>query len=93
MNLQHNIEKIHKDVMPKQYEVELEINDFPQNIRWKITHKEILGPILEWKGATITTRDQFYPPRKIPGPGERKLYFFIEDPTESSVKKVKAELK
>lgn len=93
MNLQHNLAKIQKDAMPEHYEAELEINDFPQNARWKVTHKETLGPISEWTGAAVTTRGQFYPPGKIPGPGERKLYLFIEGPTESSVKKAKAEVK
>nr|XP_029121270.1 DEAD-box ATP-dependent RNA helicase 42 [Elaeis guineensis] len=93
MNLQHNLAKIQADAMPEHYEAELEINDFPQNARWKITHKETLGPISEWTGAAITTRGQYYPPGKIPGPGERKLYLFIEGPTESSVKKAKAEVK
>ncbi|ERM93966.1 hypothetical protein AMTRI_Chr05g69490 [Amborella trichopoda] len=93
LNLQHNLAKIQADAMPEHYEAELEINDFPQNARWKVTHKETLGPISEWTGAAITTRGQYYPPGKIPGPGERKLYLFIEGPTESSVKKAKAEVK
>ncbi|KAK9103094.1 hypothetical protein Sjap_020348 [Stephania japonica] len=93
MNLQHNLAKIQADALPEHYEAELEINDFPQNARWKVTHKETLGPISEWTGAAITTRGQYYPPGKITGPGERKLYLFIEGPTESSVKKAKAEVK
>ncbi|KAK6916851.1 Helicase, C-terminal [Dillenia turbinata] len=93
MNLQHNLAKIQADAMPEHYEAELEINDFPQNARWKVTHKETLGPISEWTGAAITTRGQYYPPGKVPGPGERKLYLFIEGPTELSVKRAKAELK
>ncbi|KAK4396307.1 DEAD-box ATP-dependent RNA helicase 42 [Sesamum angolense] len=93
MNLQHNLAKIQADAMPEHYEAELEINDFPQNARWKVTHKETLGPISEWTGAAITTRGQYYPPGRIPGPGERKLYLFIEGPTEQSVKRAKAELK
>ncbi|KAH9317119.1 hypothetical protein KI387_018888 [Taxus chinensis] len=93
LNLQHNLAKIQNDAMPEHYEAELEINDFPQNARWKVTHKETLGPIREWTGAAITTRGQFYPPGKFPGPGERKLYMFIEGPTESSVKKAKSEVK
>ncbi|KAM0949209.1 putative RNA helicase [Dioscorea sansibarensis] len=93
INLQHNLARIHADAMPEHYEAELEINDFPQNARWKITHKETLGPISDWTGAAITTRGQFFPPGKIPGPGDRKLYLFIEGPTESSVKKAKAEVK
>ncbi|KAI3900358.1 hypothetical protein MKW92_035693 [Papaver armeniacum] len=93
MNLQRNLEKITSDAIPEHYQAEFEINDFPQNARWKVTHKETLGPISEWTGAAITTRGQFYPPGKVLGQGERKLYLFIEGPTESSVKKAKAEVK
>ncbi|KAG9456616.1 hypothetical protein H6P81_001124 [Aristolochia fimbriata] len=93
MNLQHNLAKIQADAMPEHYEAEFEINDFPQNARWKVTHKDTLVPISDWTGAAITTRGQYIPPGKIPGPGERKLYLFIEGPTESSVKKAKAEVK
>lgn len=93
MNLQHNLAKIQADALPEHYEAELEINEFPQNARWKVTHKETLGPISEWTGAAITTRGQFFPPGKVPGPGERKLYLFIEGPTEQSVKRAKSELK
>ncbi|PON34277.1 KH domain containing protein [Trema orientale] len=93
MNLQHNLAKIQADAMPEHYEAELEINDFPQNARWKVTHKDTLGPISEWTGAAITTRGQYFLPGKVAGPGERKLYLFIEGPTEQSVKRAKAELK
>ncbi|MED6179922.1 DEAD-box ATP-dependent RNA helicase 42 [Stylosanthes scabra] len=93
INLQHNLAKIQNEALPEHYEAELEINDFPQNARWKVTHKETLGPISEWTGAAITTRGQYFPPGKIAGPGERKLYLFIEGPSEQSVKRAKAELK
>lgn len=93
INLKHNLAKIQADALPEHYEAELEINDFPQNARWKVTHKETLGPISEWYGAAITTRGQYFPHGKNPGPGERKLYLFIEGPSEQSVKKAKAELK
>lgn len=93
LNLQHNLAKIQADAMPEHYEAELEINEFPQNARWKVTHKETLGPISEWTGAAITTRGQYFPPGRTPGPGERKLYLYIEGPTEISVKRAKADLK
>ncbi|KAK6140337.1 hypothetical protein DH2020_025932 [Rehmannia glutinosa] len=73
MNLQHNLAKIQADAMPEHYEAELEINDFPQNARWKVTHKETLGPISEWTGAAITTRGQYYPPGRIAGPGKESF--------------------
>ncbi|TVU42929.1 hypothetical protein EJB05_09354, partial [Eragrostis curvula] len=93
MNLQQNLARIQAHAVPEHYEAELEINDFPQNARWKITHKETLAPIQDWTGAAITTRGTYIPPGKIVGGNERKLYLFIEGPTESSVKKAKAELK
>lgn len=39
MNLQHNLARIQADSLPEHYEAELEINDFPQNARWNVTHK------------------------------------------------------
>ena len=93
INLQHNLSKIQADAMPEHYEAELEINDFPQHARWKVTHKDFLGPISEWTEAAITTRGQYFPPGKLPAPGERKLYLFIEGSTENSVKKAKTEIK
>ncbi|CAI8591522.1 unnamed protein product [Vicia faba] len=93
INLQHNLAKIQSEALPEHYEAELEINDFPQNARWKVTHKETLGPISEWTGAAITTRGQYFPPGKVAGPGDRKLYLFIEGPSEKSVKRAKVELK
>ncbi|KAL9290823.1 DEAD-box ATP-dependent RNA helicase 45 [Arabidopsis thaliana] len=92
-NVQQYLAKIQADAIPEHYEAELEINDFPQNARWKVTHKETLGPISEWSGASITTRGKFYEAGRIPGPEERKLYLFVEGPTEISVKTAKAELK
>ncbi|KAL2651502.1 hypothetical protein R1flu_019630 [Riccia fluitans] len=93
LNLQHNLAKIQAEAIPEHYVAELEINDFPQHARWKVTHKDALGQISEWTGAAITTRGQFFPPGKVPSQGERKLFLFIEGPTEQSVKKAKAEVK
>jgi ATP-dependent RNA helicase DDX46/PRP5 len=85
--------KIQSEALPEHYEAELEINDFPQNARWKVTHKETLGPISEWTGAAITIRGQYFQPGKVTGPGDRKLHLFIEGPSEQSVKRAKVELK
>jgi ATP-dependent RNA helicase DDX46/PRP5 len=93
INLQHNLAKIQSEALPEHYEAELEINDFPQNARWKVTHKETLGPISEWTGAAITIRGQYFQSGKVTGPGDRKLHLFIEGPSEQSVKRAKVELK
>jgi ATP-dependent RNA helicase DDX46/PRP5 len=38
------------------FEVELEINDFPQQARWKVTHKGFQAEITELTGAAVTTK-------------------------------------
>lgn len=78
---------------PTHFECDLEINDYPQQARWKVTHKDALYQITELTGAAITTRGTFFPPGKTPGPGERKLFLFIEGPSEQSVKEARTEIK
>ena len=75
------------------FESELEVNDFPQHARWKVTHKDSLRQISEFTGAAITTRGQYYPPGKPVPPGERRLYLLIEGPTERCVKEAKNKIK
>jgi hypothetical protein len=38
------------------FEGEMEINDFPQNARWKVTHKGFQAEITELTGAAVTTK-------------------------------------
>ncbi|KAM2632992.1 hypothetical protein EV1_023664 [Malus domestica] len=64
-----------------------------QTGEWKVTHKETLGPISELTGAAITIRGQYFPPGKVPGPGDCKVFLFIDGLTEQSVKRGKAEIK
>lgn len=78
---------------PAHFETELDVNDFPQNARWKVTHKDSLQQISEFTGAAITTRGQYYPPGKPVPPGERRLYLLIEGPTERCVKEAKNKIK
>lgn len=76
-----------------QYISELEINDFPQHARWKITHRETIAQINELTGAAITIRGRFYDKgEKIPD-DDRKLYLLIEGPTVAKVKAAKDECK
>ncbi|KAK9806771.1 hypothetical protein WJX72_002237 [[Myrmecia] bisecta] len=75
------------------FEAELEINDFPQHARWKVTHKDAMASINELTGAAVTTKGYYYKPGTAIPEGERKLYLLIEGPTESSVRKAKAEIK
>lgn len=76
----------------KRYEEELEINDFPQTARWKVTSKEALAQICEYSEAGITVRGTYILPNKEPKEGERKLYLGIEATNELAVSKAKAEI-
>ena len=84
--------RIQRHAVPGHHKEELEINDFPQYARWRITHKDTLGPIQD-SGAAITIRGTYIAQGKIVGANDRKLYLCIEGPSESCVKKAKAELK
>ncbi|CAL5008818.1 unnamed protein product [Urochloa decumbens] len=84
--------RIQRNVVPDHYAEELEINDFPQYARWKITHKDTLDPIQEG-GVAITIRGTYIAQGKIIGDNDHKLYLLIEGPSGSCVKKAKAKLK
>ncbi|KXX83096.1 Pre-mRNA-processing ATP-dependent RNA helicase PRP5 [Madurella mycetomatis] len=71
----------------------LEINDFPQKARWAVTNRTNVAKILEATGTSITTKGNYYPPGKEPGPGaEPKLYILIEGDTELVVGNALSEL-
>ncbi|XP_077870505.1 putative ATP-dependent RNA helicase DDX46 [Saccoglossus kowalevskii] len=76
----------------RRYEEELEINDFPQTARWKVTSKENLAQIQEYSEAGITIRGTYFPPGKEPKEGDRKLYLAIESTSEMAVQKSKKEI-
>ncbi|EEC12441.1 ATP-dependent RNA helicase, putative, partial [Ixodes scapularis] len=76
----------------QKFEEELEINDFPQQARWKVTSKEAMAQISEYSEAGITVRGTYYPPGKEAKGGERKLYLAIESTNELAVSKARAEI-
>lgn len=80
------------DGLFKKYEEELEINDFPQQARWKVTSKEALAQISEYSEAGLTVRGTFVAPGKPVPEGERKLYLAIESCSELAVSKAKREI-
>ncbi|VEN47262.1 unnamed protein product [Callosobruchus maculatus] len=71
----------------RKYEEELEINDFPQQARWRVTSK-----ISEYSEAGITVRGTYVPTGKNPPEGERKLYLAIESTSDIAVSKAKSEI-
>ncbi|XP_033229972.1 probable ATP-dependent RNA helicase DDX46 isoform X2 [Belonocnema kinseyi] len=76
----------------RKYEEELEINDFPQQARWRVTSKEALAQISEYSEAGLTVRGTYIVTGKAPPEGERKLYLAIESTSELAVSKAKAEV-
>ncbi|KAK3760692.1 hypothetical protein RRG08_010665 [Elysia crispata] len=76
----------------RRYEEELDINDFPQTARWKVTSREALATISEFSEAGITVRGSYFPKGKEPKEGERKLYLAIEATNELAISKAKAEI-
>jgi ATP-dependent RNA helicase DDX46/PRP5 len=75
------------------FELEIEINDYPQHARWKVTHKDALRNISEWTSAAVTTKGVYVMPGKQPPPGERKLYLLVEASSEKSVREARSEIK
>lgn len=74
------------------YEASLEINDFPQQARWKVTHKDALSLITESTGCAITTKGVHVAPGKQPPQGERKLYLHIEGSSQEMVNLAKQDI-
>ncbi|KAJ1974633.1 pre-mRNA processing RNA-helicase [Dimargaris xerosporica] len=77
------------------FSFEIEINDFPQKARWRVTNKDQIAQISEHTGAAITTRGTYYPPGKQPqgSQDERKLYLFVESHQRMAVEKARTEIK
>ncbi|KAJ3358992.1 pre-mRNA processing RNA-helicase [Kappamyces sp. JEL0680] len=72
---------------------EVEINDYPQKARWKVTSKEQISRISAIANAAITSRGVFVAPGKQAPPGERKLYLFIEGDSQSCIDRALQEIK
>lgn len=75
------------------FEAELEINDYPQHARWRVTHANALEDVAENTGCVATTRGNYYPAGRNAPAGERKLHLLIEGPDERSVKLAWKEIK
>ncbi|XP_046847023.1 LOW QUALITY PROTEIN: probable ATP-dependent RNA helicase DDX46 [Xenia sp. Carnegie-2017] len=86
-------EKEEETTSDDRYEDEIEINSFPQQARWKITSKDTLSQITEYSEAAVTVRGTYVAPGTQPPEGERKIYLYIEGPTERAVQIAKLEIK
>uniref|UniRef100_A0A914KK22 RNA helicase n=1 Tax=Meloidogyne incognita TaxID=6306 RepID=A0A914KK22_MELIC len=75
------------------FEEELEINDFPQMLRFRVCSREVIAQIQEFVDVGISVKGTHYPLGKEPKPGQdRKLYLFIEARDELSLRRAKEEV-
>jgi len=78
---------------PAKIEEEIEINELPQQARYRITSKDAIAGIQEYSECALTVRGTYYPPNKNPPEGMRKLFICIEGAKERSIQLAKMELK
>ena len=57
---------------------ELEINNYPQQARWRVTQKETTSRLQDEFQTAVTLKGQYVPDGKSPAEGERKLYLHLE---------------
>ncbi|KAL7552214.1 hypothetical protein ACHAWF_015957 [Thalassiosira exigua] len=57
---------------------ELEINDYPQQARWRVTQKETTSRLQDEFATAVTLKGQYVEGGKAPAEGERKLYLHLE---------------
>lgn len=77
----------------RSYFCEIDINDFPQIVRFRITHKDTTGSLQEYSGAACLIRGEYVPAGKTPAPGQRRLYIRLDAESCLAVEKARAEVK
>lgn len=75
------------------YTDEIEINSFPQQIRFRITTREVLDDIGEFSEAYITVRGLYVPQGREPKEGEKRLFLSLEAKSERAIQIAKQEIK
>ena len=73
------------------------INDFPQNVRWRITGRDLLAHLNEYCDVGVSVRGVYIPPGKggaaeAGASEERPLYLCLEATTERSIQLAKSEI-
>ncbi len=78
---------------PKSYYTELEINDFPQAARYRVTHKDALSAVMDFSQALISVKGEFVPPNKSAREGQRRLFIRIDSHIEANVERALKEVR
>lgn len=77
----------------RQHTRRLEINDYPQQARFRVTSRAALESVKELADVNITVRGSFFAPGRRPGAGEERLALQVDGRTEADVERAYAELR
>ena len=77
----------------EKYESEIDINDLPQQARWRITSKETISRVCEVSEAGITVRGSYVAPGSKVKEGEKRLHLYIESLSERAIQIARAEVR
>jgi len=77
---------------PQFYSAEVEFNDYPQQVRYKITHLDQLNRITDLTGCALVPRGVYVAPGRSAASGEKPLHLLIEGPTEYDVSRAANEI-
>jgi ATP-dependent RNA helicase DDX46/PRP5 len=72
---------------------EFDINEYPQNVLYRVTNKDALRQMQELTGCNVTKKGLYVAPGRKPPVGERKLYLLIEGANQLEVQTAKSEIK
>lgn len=65
---------------------EMDINDYPREVRWKVTQKETTSRLQDEFRTAVTLKGSYFAPGKMPKNGERRLYLHLEAAGEQTLK-------
>jgi len=82
----------HPTLHVRGYYCEIDINDYPQVVRWRITSKDTVTCMMDLSETSIIVRGLYFPTGKQPGIGERRLHLRIEGIAEVSVERARSEV-
>ena len=67
------------------FTMEFEINDFPQQARNKVLGKDFAQGIQDMTGCLVLNKGSYFDYNRKPGPGQRRLYIYIEGQSKQEV--------
>ncbi|GMT26278.1 hypothetical protein PFISCL1PPCAC_17575, partial [Pristionchus fissidentatus] len=74
------------------FEEELDINDFPQQVRYRICSRDVVSQICDLAEVGMSIKGTHYPPGKEPKEGDRRLTILLEARDERQLKRAKDEI-